>query len=90
MKTFNLNYHNNNRQLVDFIDSNSIDTYPNILLQIFTGICDVEYLQNLIYSIKEIIPHIKIIGATTSGEIIDNSVMSTPPFYLSPSLRRLR
>jgi len=75
MKTFNLNYHNNNRQLVDFIDSNSIDTYPNILLQIFTGICDVEYLQNLIYSIKEIIPHIKIIGATTSGEIIDNSVM---------------
>jgi len=73
MKTFNLNYHNNN-QLVNFINNKSIHSYSNILLQIFTGVCDIEYIKSLIYSIKEIIPHIKIIGATTSGEIIYNSV----------------
>jgi signal transduction histidine kinase len=73
MQTLNLNYHSHT-QLVDFINDKNISSYPNILLQIFTGICDMEYIKRLIYSIKEIVPNIKIIGSTTSGEIIDDSV----------------
>ncbi len=75
MKTFNVKY-SNNQELNQFIENNNIAKNENILLQIFTGICDVEFIENLIQNIKSIIPHIHIIGTTTDGEIMDNTITS--------------
>jgi len=57
--------------LENFIDIHDISKNKNILLQIFTGICEVEFIENLVQTIKLLIPHIKIIGTTTDGEILE-------------------
>jgi len=41
-------------------------------LQIFSGINEVTVLENLVSDILSIIPYIQIIGATTSGEILNS------------------
>ena len=74
MKTINMQY-KGRRDLYDFIEKNQITSCKNILLQIFTGICDALFIEELISQIKERIPHINIIGTTTSGEILDDMVM---------------
>ena len=73
LKTLNRRYQDYN-DLKKFIADNSIAKSENILLQIFTGNCEVTFIQQLIASIKELIPQIKIIGSTTSGEIIGGIV----------------
>lgn len=70
MKVLNTQYHSSS-ELKAFIIKNSIAENRDILLQIFTGICDTEFIENLISMIKNLIPHIKIIGSTTSGEILE-------------------
>jgi hypothetical protein len=73
MKTFNT-YYTSNSSLIDFIEKNSINSSPNILLQIFTGIIDENYIRDIIDTIVEYIPHIEIIGSSTDGEINDGVV----------------
>ncbi len=73
MKTFNSKY-TNDLDLQQFIVDNTIAQNENILLQIFTGVCDVEFIEKLVQTIKKIIPHIQIIGTTTDGEIIGNEI----------------
>ena len=70
MKTFNTTYLNK-QTLEEFIKLNSIIDSDNILLQIFTGIANKDYINNLISEIKNILPNIKIIGSTTDGEILE-------------------
>ncbi len=70
MKTINLRY-SSKENLKEFIYKNSIIEKKNLLLQIFTGICDIEFIRNLVEEIKSILPDINIIGTTTSGEILD-------------------
>ena len=84
MKTFNI-YYTDTVSLINFIETNSIKSTPNILLQIFTGIIDKNYILELIYTIKELIPHINIIGASTDGEI-NNATVSDNKVVLSFSL----
>jgi hypothetical protein len=54
-----------------FIKQHNIQQEKNILLQIFTGVCEINFIEELVSNIKKIIPDIKIIGSTTSGEIMD-------------------
>ncbi len=75
MKTLNTLY-KTAEDLENFIYQNNISEVDNVLLQIFTGICDRVYVGGLIESIVKIIPSIKIIGSTTSGEIIDGKSIS--------------
>ena len=70
MKTFNKLY-TSKRDLQKFVNDNNLEG-QNILLQIFTGICDFDYISTLVEDIKSILPDIKIIGTTTSGEIIED------------------
>jgi len=70
VKTINLRY-SSKENLKEFIYKNSIIEKKNLLLQIFTGICNIEFIRNLVEEIKSILPNIKIIGTTTSGEILD-------------------
>ena len=60
--------------LVAFIQNSNIVKNKNILVQIFTGICDVVFIEKLLLSIKKELPHVKIIGSTTCGEIINETV----------------
>ncbi len=73
MKTLNTLYIDINN-LTKFVTDNKIADNENILLQVFTGVCDTVFLHDLLASIKKLIPHIKIIGSTTSGEIIGGDV----------------
>ena len=72
MKTFNTIY-SDLYDLKEFISKNNIQSQKSILLQIFTGVCNKNYISNLIKDIKSLIPHIKIIGSTTSGEIFEGN-----------------
>ena len=73
MKTFNYKY-SDNKDLLEFIKTLNIEKSENILVQIFTGICDVEFIQTLTSSISKTLPQSKIIGCTTSGEIVDGAI----------------
>ena len=75
MKTLNTKYTSKN-ELKRFIDDNNIVKEKSILLQVFTGICDVDFIENLLVEIKDLVPHIKIIGTTTAGEILDGKSYS--------------
>jgi len=70
MRTINMKY-TSPEVLHALVMEHGLQDQSHLLLQIFTGICDVTYIEGLLHSIKEILPNIKIIGTTTSGEIID-------------------
>lgn len=80
MKTLNYIY-SEKKDFVDFISKNNLLNYKNILLQIFTGIIDFEYIQSLIVVIKKLLPNIKIIGTTTAGEIINGTVTENKTIF---------
>lgn len=75
MKTFNFTYSDKNTFL-EFCKLHSIPNDTNVLLQIFTGTIDKDYINNLIKIITEVLPNINIIGTTTDGEIADKEVLS--------------
>ena len=70
MKTFNTTYKDENT-LKEFLNTNSIVDSEYILLQIFTGIANEVYINNIVSVIKNKLPNIKIIGSTTDGEILE-------------------
>ena len=72
MKTYNTKYISI-EELTSFASNNQILPSQNILLQIFTGIVQKEYIEKLISDIKGLFPNIKIIGTTTSGEIFEGT-----------------
>ena len=74
MRTLNKKYIEN-EDLKAFIIQNNITEEKNVLLQIFTGICEVKFIESLVSTIKELVPNIKIIGSTTSGEILENNTL---------------
>ncbi|MCK5111896.1 MAG: FIST C-terminal domain-containing protein, partial [Arcobacteraceae bacterium] len=73
MKTIN-SYYTDKKDLENFIKVHNIKDADNALLQIFTGICDENFINNLVKEIKEFLPNINIIGSTTDGEIKDKEV----------------
>lgn len=75
MKSFNTQF-KNKKSLLDFISSNSIDEYENVLVQIFSGVIDEKKSISLSSSIAEMLPNAKIIGTTTSGEICSGKVLA--------------
>ena len=74
MKTINCKY----KSITDlnlFITSHKeLISSKSILIQIFSGILDKDLLEKISTSILNILPNSNIIGATTDGEIIDDSV----------------
>jgi len=70
MRTLNKKYLSND-DLENYIINNSIATEKNILVQVFTGVCDIDFIEEIIGTIKLLIPHVNIIGTTTDGEILD-------------------
>ena len=75
MNTFNTLYRDLDT-LHDFCRVNQISKNDEVLLQVFTGIIDSEFITNLIDAVKNILPNIKIIGSTTDGEILGDQIQS--------------
>jgi c-di-GMP phosphodiesterase len=55
--------------LNEFVVQNNLQAQGNILIQVFTGINEYTYIENLRQTVLTLLPQAKIIGATTSGEI---------------------
>jgi signal transduction histidine kinase len=58
-----------------FIEDNNIAKEQNVLIQIFSGYIDKCFLELLIEFLGNEIPNAKIIGSTTDGEIIEDSIL---------------
>lgn len=72
MKTYNLIYedfHNLN----EYICKNNISYYDKILIQIFSGIRDKDYVCKIKKDILNVLPQAKIIGVTSSGEVFNGN-----------------
>jgi hypothetical protein len=69
MKTCSLEF-TNEQHLRDFLFKENITDDKELLLQVFTGIVEQEFIENLIQIIKKYLPNISIVGSTTAGEII--------------------
>ncbi|WP_373072835.1 FIST N-terminal domain-containing protein [Sulfurimonas sp.] len=81
MRTFNT-YYKDIDDLDNFISKNSIDQHKDILVQVFSSVCDEKTLQLLTRDILKLLPNAKIIGATTDGEILGKNV-STDKIVIS-------
>jgi len=77
VKTFNT-YYKNCRDLKQFVETNSDILSANnngaILVQVFSGICDKDFLNDLSKQIIELVPRAQVLGATTSGEIMNGMI----------------
>ncbi len=81
MKTYNV-YYKKNSTLELPIDE--INRSKSILIQVFTGIVDREYIKEMIDYLLKIFPSAHIIGSTTDGEI-NNSKISLKKSLISIS-----
>jgi diguanylate cyclase (GGDEF)-like protein len=73
MKTYNIKYRDV-ETLKLYISNNDIKKYTNILVQVFCGIGKKEFIEELIENFMLLIPQCKIIGATSSGEILNGDI----------------
>ncbi len=68
MKTYNVLY-SNYAELNKYIKDKNISIKDEILVQVFCGIYDKNYIKKIIEDILKILPSAKIIGSTTENEI---------------------
>ena len=73
MKTINTKF-DSLENLKAFVQKHDITSHKEILLQVFTGNCNESFIKMLIKQMLSLVPHIKIIGSTTDGEILSNAV----------------
>lgn len=76
MKTINT-YYDGFTALAEFVAENQavlINEKPALLVQVFSGVCEKEFLINLSREIRQLLPHAQVIGTTTSGEIMNGKV----------------
>jgi len=74
MKTYNIKYRDY-ETLKLYINSNDIMKYNNILVQVFSGVGKREFIEKVIENVKLLIPQCKIIGSTSSGEILNGNIL---------------
>ena len=77
MKTINFEY-SFGRKISDYLPKNTKikGQGENVLIQIFSGILDVRKIKKLQKNILEEFPKIKIIGSSTSGEILNQKILN--------------
>ena len=75
MKQYGFVY-SNFYEMQSFIYSMNINKNDNILIQVFTGVVEIEFINNIIDEISSLLPQAEIIGATTAGEIYKGNAFS--------------
>ncbi|PRR83689.1 sensor domain-containing diguanylate cyclase [Clostridium vincentii] len=73
MKQYGYIYNNFNKMKA-FVNTMDISKSDTILLQIMTGIIEVEFIKKLIDELIVLLPNSEIIGTTTSGEIYEGNI----------------
>ncbi|MBY6036385.1 EAL domain-containing protein [Fictibacillus nanhaiensis] len=73
MKTFNYLY-KNKRNVKRWVDEHNLRQEENVLLQIFTGNLDKDWINRLRDTLLTELPQAKLIGVTTDGEIFKSRV----------------
>ncbi|UII56951.1 EAL domain-containing protein [Cytobacillus spongiae] len=73
VKTISCLYENDN-QLNSFIDLHDLFEYPNLLVQVFSGINDTRRLKEVQRTLSESLPTSTILGCTTAGEMMDGEL----------------
>ena len=76
MKTLNVKYTNKD-ELQSFVTLNQIENSSKTLLQVFSGITEISSIENFLSEVLDILPNIQIIGATTSGEILEYDTLES-------------
>lgn len=77
MKQYGIVY-TNFEEMNSFIKNQNINNYENILIQVFTSIVKVEFINNIIEEIVTLLPNAEIIGTSTAGEIfLGNALTNT-------------
>ncbi len=84
MKSTNT-YYTNKKDLNQFLLDNKIDDNPNLLIQVFTGTIQKQFIKNLLLELNSLLPNSALIGSTTDGEIM-NGMVSTKKTVLSFTL----
>lgn len=75
MKTYNLRYQKK-KDLEKIIKEQKIEVSSDkILIQVFTGKREKLFIQRLQKTVGGLFPRASLIGATTSGEMIDNAIL---------------
>lgn len=74
MRTYHVKYESY-EALKLYINQNDIVKHNNILVQVFCGIAQKEFIEEVINNLVSLIPQCKIIGATTDGEILNNKIL---------------
>lgn len=75
MKHYGLVYKDNN-QLKSFIHDLKLENSNQVLIQIFTGIIDLNFIKTLVNDIIFYLPESEIIGLTSAGEIFEGKILS--------------
>jgi diguanylate cyclase (GGDEF) domain len=75
MKQYGFVY-SNLHEMKSFIYSMNIDKKDSILIQVFTGVVEIEFINNIIDEIVSVLPQAEIIGTTTAGEIYTENVFT--------------
>jgi diguanylate cyclase (GGDEF)-like protein/PAS domain S-box-containing protein len=73
-KTISCIYQDMN-QLKSFIEEHELHEYPNLLVQVFTGILNKEIIIKLQNFLNENLPAATVIGCTTDGEIHEGAIV---------------
>ena len=73
MKSFTIEF-KDKKGLIDFIHTNSLKSYKNIFVQVFSGVMDTKYLLDITSTIKQNLPKSNLIGVSTSGEIYNAKI----------------
>ena len=60
--------------LTYFIE-NEVLNYNSLLIQVFSGTTNITLVQDILNTLKQTLPNSSIIGASTSGEIIDGRII---------------
>lgn len=74
MKTNILEY-DSKIDIKEFIDLHNIKDSSSLLAQIFTSSNEIEFIKNIQVKLLSLLPNVKIIGMTTSGEISNNGLL---------------
>lgn len=68
--------YNDFKKMESFIYNKNINKEDNILIQVFTGVVQLEFIKNIMDEILSILPQAEIIGTTTAGEIFKKRILT--------------
>ncbi len=73
MKSVNT-YYSDAINLQLFLEKHQLKDSPMLLIQVFTGVTNRDYIESMLQEIDTLLPEAKLIGCTTDGEIMDGAV----------------